>query len=135
MIRCLSGACAGVLMLSAAGCLDSFLGRQVVVAGPKITVTGSVDEVFAKLRDGLNDAEYLQYKREGAGYRIVSRWKSGTVYCLHLTPAKASGGGKTLVRMQWDRGGNDELWKHICKVLASAGEAEGQPLTPTVSAP
>jgi hypothetical protein len=124
MSRCLSGACVGVLVLAAAGCtLDAFLSPQFVDWGPSITVSGSVDEVAAKLRDGLSEGGFLNCKRIGSDYRISSTWTSGRVYCLHLRPAK-TGGSKTLVRIQWDRGGDDELWQHILKILATADSTD-----------
>ncbi|HZU38510.1 MAG TPA: hypothetical protein VFA18_21475, partial [Gemmataceae bacterium] len=67
MRHSLGKVCAGVLLLAAAGCtLDSFLNRQVVVWGPKVVVPGTVDEVSAKLRDGLSEAVWpLRTNRKG----------------------------------------------------------------------
>lgn len=118
MSRCLSGACAGVMLLTVAGCLDSFLAPPAVVWGPKIIVSGSVDELGAKLRRGLGETGILlQPKNIGDEYRIASQSASGKVFCLHLSPAKGAGGKKTLVRMQWDRGGDEELWTLVLKIL------------------
>ena len=121
MCRCLGKVCVALLMLAGAGCLDSFLSRQVVVYGPKVVVPGTVDEVAAKLKDGLNETGILlNAKRVGSEYRIASQWKSGLVFCLHLSPKE--GGNGTLVRMQWDRGGNEELWQLILKILQTPDE-------------
>ncbi len=125
MSRCLSGACAGVLLLSVAGCVtDSFLMPQVVVDGPKTLVLGSVFDVSSRLNAGLSDAGIaLQMNRVGSDWRMVGTSKSGTVFCLHVSPAPKSGGKKTLVRMQWDRGGDEELWRQIQKVLSAPDES------------
>jgi hypothetical protein len=121
MCRCLGKVCAAVLMLTGAGCLDSFLARQIMVYGPKVVVPGTVDEVAAKLKDGLNETDILLYsKRVGTGYRIVCR-KSDFVFCLHLSPKKGAINNTTLVRMQWDRG-DEELWQRILKILNAPDE-------------
>lgn len=119
MRRCLVKACTGVLLLAAVGCTaDTFLNRQIVVNGPKVVVPGTVAEVAAKLRDGLSDAGlFLRTKYVGNDYRISSQWKSGTVFCVHLRQIKSDGDNQTMVRIQWDRGGNDELWQLILKSL------------------
>ena len=121
MRRCLSGASVGVLLLAVGGCLsDSFLMPQFVVAGPKTTVSGSLFDVSSRLNVGLSDAGIsLRTNRVGSDWRMVGASKSGTVFCLHLSPAPKSGGKKTLVRMQWDRGGDEELWQLVVKILTS----------------
>jgi hypothetical protein len=127
MRRCLERICAGLLLCAAIGCIDgSFLNRQIVVYGPKVVVPGSVSEVAAKLRDGLSDAGLaVNTKSMGADYRISSVWKN-TVFCLHLKQSKdASGGTTTMIRMQWDRGGNDELWQLIQKILNTPADNGG----------
>ncbi len=131
MRRCLARACAGVLLLAAAGCtMDKFLVWQVMNYGPKAVVPGTVAEVSAKLEDGLGDAGLLlRKKRMGSEYRIASQWKSSTVFCLYLTQLKASDGNKTLVRIKWDGEGDEELWHLILKILhtPSAEGEENQP--------
>jgi hypothetical protein len=120
MRRCLGKACAGVLLLAAVGCMgDTFLGRQIVVYGPMVVVPGSVSEVSAKLMDGLSEAGMMLSKRwVGDDYRISSQWKSHMVFCLHMKQMKdAANGVKTQVRIQWDRGGDEELWQLVLKIL------------------
>lgn len=127
MRRCLGRACAGLLLLAVAGCtVDSFLSRQVVVWGPKVTVPGTVAEVAAKLRDGLGEQGLLlRTNRVGTDYRISSLWKSGTVFCLHLQQMNDEDGSKTRVRMQWDRGGDKELWQLVLTLLNAPSEEDG----------
>jgi hypothetical protein len=122
MRRCLGKVGIGVLLLTATGCtLDSFLNRQIVVWGPKTVVPGTVGEVSAKLREGLSEAGLLlRTNRTGSDYRICSQWKSGLVFCLHLKQMNDVDGVKTRVRMQWDRGGDQELWQLILKILNAA---------------
>jgi hypothetical protein len=131
MRRCLVKVSAVVLLLAATGCtVDSFLNRQIVVNGPKVVVPGTVGEVAAKLRDGLSEAGLLlNTKYVGADYRISSQWKSGTVFCLHIRQMKDPGGNKTMVRMQWDRGGNEELWQLIVKILNAPTDDGGDAST------
>jgi hypothetical protein len=131
MRRCVEMVCAGVLMLAAVGCMgDSFLGRQIVVYGPMVLVNGSVGEVSAKLRDGLSEAGLLlNAKWVGSDYRISSTWKSHTVFCLHMKQMKdkvASHGLKTQVRIQWDRGGDEELWQLVLKILNAPADAPSE---------
>lgn len=129
MCRCLAGMCAGVLLLAASGCtLDSFLLPQSVVYGPKQIVPASVADVSAKLQNGLSEAGMmLGVKRVDYGYRIVSVWKNHLSFCLHLSEKKVEGRMQTLVRMQWDRGGDEELWQLILKILGPANNTEPRP--------
>lgn len=127
MRRCLERVCIGVLLLAAAGCtVDSFLNqfnRQIVVNGPKVVVPGSASDVAAKLRDGLGEADLmLNTRRVGTDYRISSQAKSGTVFCLHVRQMKEPGPAKTMVRIQWDHGGDYELWQLILKILNAPAE-------------
>lgn len=126
MRRCLGKACACVLLFAITGCtLDSFLNRQLVVWGPKVIVSGSVADVAAKLRDGLSEAGLLlRTNRLGTDYRISSQWQSRTVFCLHLQQVNDEDGIKTRVRMQWDRGGDKELWQLILKTLNAPNDEE-----------
>lgn len=122
MRRCLGKACAGVLLLAVTGCtLDSFLNRQIMVYAPtKLVVPGTVAETAAKLRDDLSEDGLLlkpRTNRVGSDYRIVSQTKAGLVFCLHLQQVNDEDGVKTRVRMQWDRGGDTELWQRIEKIL------------------
>jgi hypothetical protein len=124
MRRCLRKACTSVLLLAVAGCtLDPFLNRQVVVWGPKVVVPGTVGEIAAKLRVGLSEAGLLlRTNRMESDYRISSQWKSGIVFCLHLKQMNDEDGVKTRVRMQWDRGGDQELWQLILKIVNAPSE-------------
>lgn len=127
MRRCRGRVCAGVLLFAAVGCMgDTFLGRQIVVYGPMVVVPGSVSEVSGKLFEGLSEAGLmLNKKRVGEDYRISSQWKSHTVFCLHMKQVKDTGhGAKTQVRMQWDRGGDDELWQLVLKILNTTSDAD-----------
>jgi hypothetical protein len=127
MRHCLGKACAVMLVFALAGCtIDTFLNRQIVVWGPKVVVPGSVAEVSAKLRDGLSESGLLvNAKRTESEYRISSVWKeSGTVFCLHLQQMNDEDGIKTRVRMQWDRGGNQELWQLILKILNAPSDSD-----------
>jgi len=128
-------ACAGVLLLATAGCVfDSFLNRQVVVWGPKVTVPGTVGEVAAKIRDGLGgEGLLLRTNRMATDYRISSQWRSGTVFCLHLQQINEEDGVKTRVRMQWDRGGNKELWQLILKTLNAPSDEDSSSNQPPES--
>jgi hypothetical protein len=125
MRRCLEKACAGVLLLAVTGCtLDSFLNRQIMVYGPKVIVPGSVAETAAKLRDGLGEAGLLlRTNRIGSDYRIVSQTKA-VVFCLHLQQMNDEDGIKTRVRLQWDRGGDNELWQLIEKILNAPSDED-----------
>jgi hypothetical protein len=121
MSRCLGRTWAGVLLFVVAGCtVDSFLSPQIVTYGPKRVVSGSVSQVAAKLQDGLSDAGIQVMPRQAGGdYRLAGQSKSGTVFCLHLHEKKVAGATKTLIRMQWDRGGDEELWKLVLKLVDS----------------
>ena len=126
MSRCFGWTWSAVLLLAVAGCtLDEFILPQMVVSGPKQVVTGSTSQVVARLQDGLSEAGIVvQPKQVGGDYRLAGISKSGTVFCLHVVEKKVAGGSKTLVRVQWDHGGDDELWKLICRILDSSTEVK-----------
>jgi hypothetical protein len=133
MSRCFGWTWSAVLLLAVAGCtLDEFVLPQIVVSGPKQVVSGSVSQVAAKLQDGLSDAGIVvQPKQVGGDFRLAGMSKSGTVFCLHVVEKRGPGGTRTLVRMQWDRGGDDELWKLIGRILDSATAVEADNSPPT----
>jgi hypothetical protein len=114
-------AIAGALWFAASGCsLDAFLAPTAVPYGPKTVVVGSLSRVCAKLQDGLSDAGIMvQMNRVGSDLRLAGISKTRTVFCLHLSTKKDVDGNKTLVRMQWDRGGDEELWQLILKILTT----------------
>lgn len=127
MRRFLGKACAGMLLFAVAGCtVDSFLNRKIVDWGPKLTVPGTVAEAGAKLRDGLSEEGVfpLRTNRVGNDYRISGQWRSGTVFCLHLKQVSEEEGIKTRIRMQWDRGGDNELWQVVLKILKTPSNAD-----------
>lgn len=126
MCRGLGKAWIAVLMLAVSGCtLDSFLLPGSVVYGPKMIVAGTVDEVSAKLQDGLSLAHIpVLTKSVGADFRIAGKApKTQTAFCLHLREKKIGTGIKTRVRMQWDRGGDEELWQLIQTILITPTQA------------
>jgi hypothetical protein len=125
MCRCLARVCAGVLLLAAAGCtLDSFLSPQSVVYGPRRVVNGTVGEVSSRLQDGLSEAGImLAVNRVGSDLRIGGVYQKRTVFVLHLRDKKVGNRMQTLVRMQWDRGGDDELWQLVLRILGPEGDA------------
>lgn len=128
MSRCLGVAIVGLLLCAAVGCtLDSFLSPSLVVDGPKTVVSGSVSQVAAKLQDGLSDAgmEIYPIKRVGAHIRVAGVKNSQTVFCLYLSEKRVAGANKTLVRMKWDRGGDEELWQTVLKILATPAPSAG----------
>jgi hypothetical protein len=114
-------AVAGALLLAASGCsLDAFLAPSAVTYGPKTVAAGSLSRVCAELQDGLSDAGIMvQMNRVGSDLRLAGISKTQTVFCLHLSAKKDVDGSKTVVRMQWDRGGDEELWQLILKILAA----------------
>ncbi len=121
MSRYLGMALAAALLGTACGCsLDAFLSPTAVVYGPKTVAAGSVSRVCAKLQDGLSEAGLMvQMNRVGSDVRLAGITKSGKVFCLHLYAHRDGGGKKTLVRMQWDRGGDEEFWQLVLKILAT----------------
>ena len=128
MSRGLGVAIVGLLLSAVAGCtLDSFLSPSIVVDGPKTVVSGSVSQVTAKLQDGLSNAgmEIYPIKRVGSQVRVAGIKNSQTVFCLYLSEKRVAGSNQTLVRMKWDRGGDEELWQTVLKILATPAPAAG----------
>jgi hypothetical protein len=86
--------------------------------GPKEVVPGTVSQVAAKLQDGLTEAGMVvNAKQDGDECRIAGTSKSNTVFCIHLRQKKGVGSPNTLVRMQWDLGGDEELWNLVLQLV------------------
>jgi hypothetical protein len=121
MCRCLARVCAGVLLFAAAGCtLDSFLAQHICVYGPQQIVISPADEVSATLQTGLSEAGIVSVvNRVGDDLRVGGVYQKRTAFLLHLREQKVKGRLQTVVRMQWDYGGDKELWQLIQRIFLS----------------
>ena len=71
----------------------------------------------------------------GDTVRIAGVKNSQKAFCLHLSAIRDVGGAKTQVRMQWDRGGDEELWQLVLKILATPSSSSDDAASAGLSIP
>jgi hypothetical protein len=126
MARCVGLAAAGVLLLAAAGCsLDSFLSPYSGGAGRQQVVDDKLEQVAARLEDGLRDAGVsVLTKRVGQELRLAGQTQEGKVYCLRLWAEKAGGADRTRVCLKWNEAGSP-FWQLVVSLAEPPGDAKG----------
>jgi hypothetical protein len=110
----------GALLIVAAGCsLDSFSLWPISPRDHKQIVAGSVDQVSAKLQEGLSEAGIVVLvKHKNEERRLFCQTKSGTRYCLMLNEEKTKGSDSTIVTM-WDKAVDEPSWRLVVKILTA----------------
>jgi hypothetical protein len=126
MSRQVGMACAGVLMLVAAGCsLDSFKLLATDPPPQQQVVAGSVPVVSLRLQDAMVDAGIVALeRRQGQGATLFGTTNSRKVFTLLLTPQPTRKGKKTLVTVKWDKERDADFWRTIVLPLASVTSTE-----------
>jgi hypothetical protein len=121
MTRSLGLACAGVLLLAAAGCgPGAFLAPFPFTSNRQQVVDDKMEQVSARLQAGLSDAGVaVLTKRVGPEMRLAGQTKSGKVFCLHLYAQKVDGADRTLVRVKWDREPDEAFWEQVLSLVAA----------------
>jgi hypothetical protein len=111
---------AGLLLVAAAGCTTgSFLVSWPGLGGKQQIVSGSVDQVSAKLRAALGNVGIsVTANQEGDNVRLAGTTKSGKKFSLLLKQQYAGGGPRTAIVIDWEGEADEELWINILQWMA-----------------
>jgi hypothetical protein len=103
---------AGLLLVAAAGCMNgSFLASWPGPGGKQQIVSGSVDQVSAKLRASLGNVGInVTATPDGDNLRLSGVTKSGKKFSLLLKKQYAGGGERTAVTIDWEGEADEEFW-------------------------
>jgi hypothetical protein len=121
MSRRMGVICAGVLLLAATGCPPgSFLMSPSGSFGKPQVVSGSIDEVSARLQEGLSEAGISVVVASHNGeLRLAGMTPAHKIFCIHLKRPKSASVEKTGIVVQWDRE-TDESFDRLVATLAAA---------------
>jgi hypothetical protein len=109
------------MMLAAAmGCTtDSFLVAWPGQGGKQQVVSGSVDQVSAKLRAALgNMGVNVTADQEGTNVRLTGATKSGKKFSLLLKQQYVGGGQRTAIVVDWEKDADEEFWLAVVQLMA-----------------
>ena len=121
MSRRLGVVCAAGLLLAAAGCsLGSFLVSATGSDGKQQVVSGSVDEVSARLQASLSHIGVsATATRQGEDVRLAGVTRAGTKFTLVLKRQKTAAGERTAVTVEWEKEADEQLWLAVVDLLAA----------------
>lgn len=122
MSRRVGTVCAGLALWALAGCsMNSFLATFTGADGRQQVVSGSVDQVSARLQAAFSRANVLvNVNREEQDIRISGVSKGGRKFTLvlHQRPTH-DGSQSTVVGVEWgsSQGADEELWTMVVRML------------------
>ncbi|MHB1424011.1 MAG: hypothetical protein ACYC3I_12615 [Gemmataceae bacterium] len=112
--------CAAALLFVAAGCsANSFLLSWVGSGGKQQVVSGSVNEVAARLKASLNKVNIivaLNPMEEGV-IKLNGQTKSGQRFALVLKRKTTSHGENTVVSVEWEKDADEQFWATVLQLL------------------
>jgi hypothetical protein len=135
---------AGLLLVAAAGCTTgSFLVSWPGLGGKQQIVSGSVDQVSAKLRTALGNVGIsVTANQEGDNLRLSGTTKSGKKFSLLLKQQYSGGGPRTAIVIDWQGEADEEFWATVVQWMAPpppawktlfSGNATDTPAAPAAS--
>jgi hypothetical protein len=125
--------CAAALLFAAAGCsAGSFLLSWVGSGGKEKVVSGSVDEVAARLQASLGKINILVAvnKMDEDTVKLNGQTKSGHRFALFLKRQKTSLSENTAISVEWEKDADEEFWATVLElVVRPAPVADGVPVS------
>lgn len=120
MSRRLGMVCAAALLLAAAGCsASSFLMSWMGSGGKRQVVSGSVNDVAARLQASLGKADIIVALNpidEGV-VKLSGQTKSGERFALVLKRQMTSRGESTAITVEWEKDVDEEFWTTVLELL------------------
>jgi hypothetical protein len=112
--------CAAALLLAAVGCsAGSFLLSWVGSGGKQQVVSGSVDQVSARLQAALRKIDIIVAVNPlGDGsVKLCGETKGHKQFALVLKRHQTSGGESTTITLEWVADADEEFWLNVVKLL------------------
>ncbi len=120
MSRRLGMVCAAALLIAAAGCsAGSFLMSWVGSGGKRQVVSGSVNDVAARLQASLGKANIIvALNPMGDGtVKLNGQTNSGRRFALVLKQQMTSRGESTAITVEWEKDADEEFWATVLDLL------------------
>jgi len=128
MSRRLGMVCAAALLFTTAGCSGgSFLLSWVGSGGKRQVVSGSINDVAARLQASLGKADIIVAVNpmDKDTIKLNGQTKSGRRFALVLKRQTTSHGENTVVTVEWEKDADEEFWATVLDLLVKP-EASGR---------
>jgi hypothetical protein len=130
MSRRLGMMCAVALLFAAAGCsAGSFLLSWVGSGGKQQVVSGSVDEVAARLKASLNKVDIIVAinPMDDGTVKLNGQTKSGQRFALVLKRHMTSRGENTAITIEWEKDADEQFWATVLNLLVQPAPVANGP--------
>lgn len=131
MSRRLGMVCAAALLIAAVGCsAGSFLLSWVGSGGKRQVVTGSVNDVAARLQASLGKIDIIVAVNpiEDGIVKLNGQTKSGQRFALVLKRQTTNRGESTAISIEWEKDADEEFWAIVLDMLLKpAPTTDGTP--------
>jgi hypothetical protein len=114
--------CAAALLFAAAGCsASSFLLSWVGSGGKRHVVSGSVNDVAARLKASLDKLNIIVAVNpmDNDTVKLSGLTKSGKRFDLVLKRQMTNQGESTAVSVEWEKDADEEFWTTVLGLLAN----------------
>lgn len=114
--------CAAALLFAGAGCsATSFLLSWVGSGGKQEVVSGSLDEVSARLQASLSKINIIVAVNpmDEDTVKLRGQTKSGKRFALLLKRQKTSRGESTAISIEWESDADEAFWASVLELLVA----------------
>jgi hypothetical protein len=135
MLRRMETMCAAALLIAAVGCsAGSFLLSWVGSGGKKQVVTGSINDVAARLQASLGKLNIIVAVNpmDNDTIKLNGQTKSGQRFALVLKRQTTSQGESTAITVEWEKDADEEFWATVLELLVKPEAAAAS--TPAAAA-
>jgi hypothetical protein len=126
MTRRMGMVCAAALLFAVAGCsAGSFLASWTGSGGKQQVVSGSIDDVAARLKASLGKVNIIVAVNpmDDGTIKLNGQTKSGQRFALVLKRQTTSRGENTAVSIEWERDADEQFWFTVLDLLVQPAPA------------
>lgn len=134
MSRRMGMVCAAALLFAAAGCsAGSFLLSWAGSGGKQQVVSGSIDDVAARLKASLGRVNIIVAVNpmDDGTIKLNGQTKSGQRFALVLKRQTTSRGENTAISIEWEKDADEQFWFTVLDLLVQPAPAANA--TPTAT--